>query len=149
MLCTRRTLPIKHARLVQFLLWLDPWQLSLKYSNSATELVNDLTVQLAGHLPGHGFDSLTESLSLFSFFLISISTFPSLRLWPRLRSDCQLWSMFITEPAPPTNIHVGIAKPCETWVKRMLYSLSWKFVTRFLVLTWLRGVRATDVVCKG
>ena len=29
-----------------YLLWLDPWQLSLMYSNSATELPKDLVAQL-------------------------------------------------------------------------------------------------------
>ena len=44
---------------------LDPWQLSLKYSNSATELPSDL--------PGRGFESLPESLSFFLFFISHLS----------------------------------------------------------------------------
>ena len=39
-LCTRHTLPHWTCQLAWYPLRLDPWQLSLKYSNSATELLS-------------------------------------------------------------------------------------------------------------
>ena len=47
---------------------------------------------MAGHLPGRGFESLPESL-----FIPHLS----FGLWLRLRSDCQVWSMLISEPHVP------------------------------------------------
>ena len=56
--------------------WIPSWQLSLKYSNSATELPSDLVAQLkhiSGHLPGCGrFESIPESLSFSHLFLFHL-----------------------------------------------------------------------------
>ena len=66
MLRARHTLPSNMP--AWYLLQLDPWQLSLKYSNSATELLGDSVAQLVRAwqpiiLPGRGFESRPESLS--------------------------------------------------------------------------------------
>ena len=60
-----------------YLLQLDPWKLSLKYLNSATELPGDSVAQLVRAwqaMSGHGCEPLPELLSLsfplfISFFL--------------------------------------------------------------------------------
>ena len=99
-------------------LTMDPWQLSLKYANSVTELLSYSVAELvsmAGHLPGRGFESL-ESLTFFSpfYFLTFLSDFDLCRL----RSDCQVWSMLISEfhaprascsPHPPPPSHMKSA----------------------------------------
>ena len=50
---------------------------------------------MAGHLPGRRFESLPES-----FFLVLISHLSFSMTLARLRSDCQVWSMFTAEPLP-------------------------------------------------
>ena len=45
---------------------------------------------MAGHLPGHGFESL---LSIFPSFSSLFLTFLSYWLWLGLRSGCQVWSI--------------------------------------------------------
>ena len=56
---------------------------------------------MAGHLPGRGFESLPESLSVSFPPFLSLYFFLSLWLWLRLRSDCQVWSMLISECHAP------------------------------------------------
>ena len=82
------TAPLPPARL-------DPWQLSLKYSNLATELPSDSVAQLISCLPGGGFESLPDSLSFYSplYFSFHFLTFLSHWLWLRLRSNCQVCSI--------------------------------------------------------
>ena len=68
---------------------LDPWQLSLKYSNLAAQLARawQAICQVAGS------KILPESLSFFlSFFLISISHLSFSMTLTRSRSDCQVWN---------------------------------------------------------
>ena len=48
---------------------------------------------MAGHLPGRGFESLPESLSLSFPSFLSLYFFLSQQLWLVLRSDCEVWSM--------------------------------------------------------
>ena len=71
-------------------LWLDPWQLSLKYSNSATELLSDSVAQLVrawqvicqvvGLCP-----SLSHCHFLFPSSFLSFSV--------TVTKVCQVWSM--------------------------------------------------------
>ena len=85
----------------------DPWQLSLKYSNSATELPNDSVAQMA-----RVWQAICQVVGLSpflshchfspSFCHIFISHLSFSMTLTRLRSDCQIWSMFITGPAPRT-----------------------------------------------
>ena len=82
------------------LLQLDPWQLSLKYSNSVTELPSDLLVQLVR--AWQAICQVTGSSPSLSHCLFSPSfslTFLSHWFWYRLRSDCQVWSMLKSEPS--------------------------------------------------
>ena len=91
-----------------YLLRLDSWQLSLKCSNSATELQGDSVnrawqaiCQVMGLSP-----SLSHCHILFhSFSLLFISHFLSYWLWLRLRSDCQIWSMSKIWATPPSPSH--------------------------------------------
>ena len=48
---------------------------------------------MAGHLPGRGFESLPESLSLSFPLFLSLYFFLFPWLWLGLRSDSQVWSM--------------------------------------------------------
>ena len=78
MLHTHHTLPIGYASLVSTSL--DPWQPSLKYSNSATELLSDSVAQLVKAWQAIcqvvGSSPSPESLSLsFPLFLSLISFF--------------------------------------------------------------------------
>ena len=76
-------------------LWLVPWQLGL-YSNSATELPNDSVAQLV-----RAWQAIYQVMGLFHFSLfLSFLYFSPFSTLTRLRSDCQVWSMLITEPAP-------------------------------------------------
>ena len=68
-------------------LWLDRWQLGLKYSNSATELPSDSVVQLVRAWQGicqvmGSSPSLSHCHSLPSFFSSLSLTFLSQWLWP-------------------------------------------------------------------
>ena len=76
---------------------------------------------MSGHLPDHGFESLPESLSFFPFFFfVCISHLSISMTLTRLRSDCQVWSMFTTEPAllhahctpPHTHTHANTHAQC-------------------------------------
>ena len=58
--------------------------------------------RMQNKLPSCGFESLPESLS-FLFFRLYFSPF-SLTL-SRLRSDCQVWSMLMSEPHAPRTLH--------------------------------------------
>ena len=80
-------------------LWLDPWQLSLKYSNSSTELPSDSLAQLVR--AGRPFARLQVVVfpwviiiflppSFSSWFLF----FPGPVTFTSLRSDCHIQNMF-------------------------------------------------------
>ena len=100
--------------------WIPSWQLSLKYSNSATELPSDLVAQLkhiSGHLPGCGrFESIPESLSFSHLFLFH------LYFSPFFLSDFDLgWGLtvrfgacLISEPSCASHFTVA-APPFSVW----------------------------------
>ena len=83
----------------RYRLWLDPWQLSLKHSNSATEFPSDSVAQLVRAWQAiwpiaRSRVQVTPWVTVTSFFLIFISHLSvSMTLTYRLRSDCQDWSM--------------------------------------------------------
>ena len=101
-LCTCHTLPLNIP--VWYPLWLDPWQLSLKYSNSTTELPNDSVAQLArawqaicqvmGSSP-----SLSHSHFFPSFFLSDID---QVKVW---LSGLNNWAcaLCFTLTTPPSH----------------------------------------------
>ena len=112
-----------------YLLQLDPWQLSLKYSNSATELSSDSVPQLvrawqaicqfAGSSP-----SLSHCQFLFPLYF-SLYFFLSLWVWLSLRSDCQVWSMLIFECHAP---HASRSPhPLLPQSKSLSYASVWMF----------------------
>ena len=76
----------------QYPLRLDPWQLSLKYLSSATELPGDSVAQLV-----KAWQAICQvagsSPSLSHCHFLSSHFFLSHWLWVGLRSDCQVWSM--------------------------------------------------------
>ena len=80
-------------------LQLDPWSSAL---STATELSNDSVAQLIRAWQAIcqvvGLSPLPESLSFFPLFLSFISHLSLIMALTRFRSDCQLWSMLITEP---------------------------------------------------
>ena len=78
-------------------LWLDPWQLSLRHSNSATKLPGDSVAQLVRAWQAicqvaSSSPSLNHCQFLFPLYF-SLYFFLSHWLWLGLRSDCQVWSM--------------------------------------------------------
>ena len=71
---------------------LDPWQLTLKYSNSATELPGDLVTRLEHGRPFARSWVWVPPWVTVSFFS-PLYFFLSHWLWLGLRSDCQVWNM--------------------------------------------------------
>ena len=91
--CTRPPLPPPSNMPAWYPLQLDPWQLSLKYSNSATELSSDLVAQLARawqaicQVAGSS-ASLNYCIFSPSIFLIITSHLSFSMTLTRLKSDC-------------------------------------------------------------
>ena len=137
-----------------YLLRLDPWQLSLKYSTSSTQnqpLSCRVTWYSCWLEHGRPFARsrvrVHPWVTVFSFLVLFL-TFLSMTL-TRLRSDCQVWSMLTTEPAPhascsphPPNYRPDI-KAIALWIWFIerpelhsgLFPCLWDLVPKFVTFT--------------
>ena len=107
-------------------LWLDPWQLSLKYSNSATKLPSDSVAQLirAWQLESLTWVIVTLSSSFFLVFISFSLTVTWLKVW---LSDLEHVPCDSRSPPPAHwTCQLGICFG-RKWCWKSFFNLFWNY----------------------